>query len=208
MLLSKPCGNLHPTAPACNAPGQLVAGRFQGPWKDPVPMAVPYPPRSVLVSFGVGPRSSRRPFQRKRRSSGFYILPSPPWAERSPHLWLDTAGVQVGNIALALGERAIDSVLPPVSSQRCGTRSAPWGGEGKSCKARKSQQKCRNSRTRSRNGRLASLSFRDFSDMNVEACPGQEGSQLKGREALTREFGAPINAGFTFHGLTPRLEVL
>src|SRR5208337_5318483 len=55
--------------------------------------------------------------------------------------------------------------------------------------------------------RLASWSFRHFSDMNVEACPGQEGGQLKGREALPGEFGAPINAGFTFHGLTPRLEV-
>ena len=31
---------------------------------------------------------------------------------------------------LSPGERAIDSVLPPVSSQRCGTRSAPGEREG------------------------------------------------------------------------------
>ena len=51
-------------------------------------------------------------------------------------------------------------------------------------------------------------SFRHFRDMKVEACAGQKGGQLKGREALTLELRASINAGLTFHGLTPRPEVL
>ena len=44
--------------------------------------------------------------------------------------------------------------------------------------------------------------------MNVEAGAGQEGGQLEGREGLAHKLSAPINAGFIFHGLTPRGEVL
>ena len=64
----------------------------------------------------------RRPWS--RRTAGHKVFPLSLGADRYSYLRLDTAGAQVGSIALSLGERAIDSVLPLVSSQRCGTRSA------------------------------------------------------------------------------------
>ena len=49
--------------------------------------------------------------------SNFYILPSPPWAERVPHLWLDTGG-GTESIALSPGERVSRS---GASTSRSGT---------------------------------------------------------------------------------------
>ena len=47
-------------------------------------------------------------------------------AEHVPHLSLDTGGI-TESMALSPGERAIfPTWVPPVPSQRCGTRSAPW----------------------------------------------------------------------------------